>query len=452
MKRTLGLALLILTSVATLLPASAQDSASVSVIAGHLINPHGLAIASDGSLVIAEAGSGGEATATDTGPFVNGATGRISRIESGCPVVLADGLPSARAETGEIVGPSGVAVLGDRIFALSAGGGASHGSPETVTAVVEVTGGQLTPIADLTTWLASNPVANPPQNPDADGLWTSLTATPDGSALVAVEQNQGQVVRIGLDGTITRLADLSAGHANPIDAAFNPDGTLEVALFSPDPYAAGTASVVAIAADGSQSPVWTGLTMATALAFGPDGSRYVAEFSEGRTEPPYFVPGSGRIVHQTGPDTSEVVVTDVNFPGDILFGPDGALLIGLPSVGSENGTGQILSVVPSGQPIALQSTILTDPACGGEATTTLVKVSDLGLDPSAITIAVGSTVTWRNVGEFDHAVASDQSSSVQWDSGVLTPGMEFSVTFTEPGTYPYYDGLFPDRTGQITVQ
>ena len=146
------------------------------------------------------------------------------------------------------------------------------------------------------------------------------------------------------------------------------------------------------------------------------------------------------------------MVTDVNFPGDILFGPDGALLIGLPSVGSENGTGQILSVVPSGQPIALQSTNLTDPACGGEATTTLVKVSDLGLDPSAITIAVGSTVTWRNVGEFDHAVASDQSSSVQWDSGVLTPGMEFSVTFTEPGTYPYYDGLFPDRTGQITVQ
>jgi plastocyanin len=60
-------------------------------------------------------------------------------------------------------------------------------------------------------------------------------------------------------------------------------------------------------------------------------------------------------------------------------------------------------------------------------------------------------VTWRNTGEFDHAVTSGPDSPEQWDSGEIRPGEEFSRTFPEPGTYPYYDGLFPDHTGTIEV-
>jgi plastocyanin len=81
----------------------------------------------------------------------------------------------------------------------------------------------------------------------------------------------------------------------------------------------------------------------------------------------------------------------------------------------------------------------------------LIKISDLGLDPPSVTVTAGTTVTWRNTGEFDHAVVSDPASPVQWDSGPLRPGEEFSQTFDQPGTYPYADGVFPDHTGTIEV-
>ena len=60
-------------------------------------------------------------------------------------------------------------------------------------------------------------------------------------------------------------------------------------------------------------------------------------------------------------------------------------------------------------------------------------------------------MTWRNTGEFEHSTMSDPSSPVQWDSGSLIPGQEFSQTFDKPGTYAYFDGVFPDHRGTIEV-
>jgi plastocyanin len=102
-------------------------------------------------------------------------------------------------------------------------------------------------------------------------------------------------------------------------------------------------------------------------------------------------------------------------------------------------------------PLIAENFDLTPPSCGASSETVLIKVSDLGLDPASVTITAGSTVTWRNTGEFDHAVVSDPASPVQWDSGPLRPGEEFSQTFDQPGTYPYADGVFPDHTGTIEV-
>jgi hypothetical protein len=58
---------------------------------------------------------------------------------------------------------------------------------------------------------------------------------------------------------------------------------------------------------------------------GPDGALYAVEMATGNSdEPPHLTPGTGRIVRQTGSDGLEPVVTDLEYPTYLDFGPDGA--------------------------------------------------------------------------------------------------------------------------------
>lgn len=69
--------------------------------------------------------------------------------------------------------------------------------------------------------------------------------------------------------------------------------------------------------------------------------------------------------------------------------------------------------------------------------------------PSKLSINVGDTVEWKNVGTSIHHASTDTSSAVNpadiskpssakpFDSGFLQPGQSFSYTFTVPGTYKY---------------
>ena len=83
--------------------------------------------------------------------------------------------------------------------------------------------------------------------------------------------------------------------------------------------------------------------------------------------------------------------------------------------------------------------------------TAVVQLGEHYFDPSAITVKVGTTVVWRNVGQQTHDVHARDGS---FDSPLLNPGNTFTFTFTKPGHYPYYciphegDGM----TGQVDVQ
>ncbi|OGG52485.1 hypothetical protein A2851_05045 [Candidatus Kaiserbacteria bacterium RIFCSPHIGHO2_01_FULL_53_29] len=63
-----------------------------------------------------------------------------------------------------------------------------------------------------------------------------------------------------------------------------------------------------------------------------------------------------------------------------------------------------------------------------------ISAADDSFSPRTITIAKGSTVTWTNTGAMQHTVTADGGS---FDTG-LSPGANFSRTFTTAGTYPYY--------------
>ena len=78
-----------------------------------------------------------------------------------------------------------------------------------------------------------------------------------------------------------------------------------------------------------------------------------------------------------------------------------------------------------------------------------VKIDNFSFGPAAVTVAVGTTVTWVNRDDIPHTVVSTEKV---FKSKTLDTGDKFSFTFTKAGTYPYFCSLHPKMTGQVVVQ
>jgi plastocyanin len=78
-----------------------------------------------------------------------------------------------------------------------------------------------------------------------------------------------------------------------------------------------------------------------------------------------------------------------------------------------------------------------------------VKIDNFSFGPAALTVAVGTTVTWTNRDDIPHTVVSDDKV---FKSKVLDTDEKFSFTFIKPGTYPYFCSVHPKMTGKVIVQ
>jgi len=78
-----------------------------------------------------------------------------------------------------------------------------------------------------------------------------------------------------------------------------------------------------------------------------------------------------------------------------------------------------------------------------------VKIDNFSFGPAAITVPVGTTVTWINRDDIPHTVVSDDKI---FKSKVLDTDEKFSYTFSKPGTYPYFCSVHPKMTGKVVVQ
>src|SRR6266852_1495188 len=78
-----------------------------------------------------------------------------------------------------------------------------------------------------------------------------------------------------------------------------------------------------------------------------------------------------------------------------------------------------------------------------------VKIDNFSFGPAALTVAVGTTVTWTNRDDIPHTVVSDGQA---FKSKLLDTDEKFSFTFTKPGTYTYFCSVHPKMTGKVVVQ
>ncbi|HVO56829.1 MAG TPA: cupredoxin family copper-binding protein [Dongiaceae bacterium] len=94
------------------------------------------------------------------------------------------------------------------------------------------------------------------------------------------------------------------------------------------------------------------------------------------------------------------------------------------------------------RPLAASAAAPADPA-------TQVTIDNFSFAPRDITVAPGTTITWKNRDDIPHTVVSDDKS---FKSRALDTDDSFSYKFEKPGSYPYFCSLHPKMTAKVVVQ
>jgi plastocyanin len=97
-------------------------------------------------------------------------------------------------------------------------------------------------------------------------------------------------------------------------------------------------------------------------------------------------------------------------------------------------------------PLALVAALVVTTGAGADTKT--VQITKNGFTPTATTITVGDSVTWKNADAANHQVVADDGS---FASPALKPGESFTFTFTNTGKVNYRDSFATTHRGSVTA-
>ena len=116
-----------------------------------------------------------------------------------------------------------------------------------------------------------------------------------------------------------------------------------------------------------------------------------------------------------------------------------ALVAGLAACGSGSSGG----ATPSASPTSAST---GSGAAGGGST---VEIKNFMFSPMTLTVAAGTTVTWKFDDSTQHTVAANDNS---FTSSALANGQTFTHRFSTAGTVAYHCSIHPFMTGTIIVK
>ncbi len=324
-----------------------ESTATIDVILTGLLNPRGVAVFDDGSVLVAEAGRGDDAT------DVTERTGRLTLFvdsndngyfgDQGEAEPWFEHLASYNAmhvfATGrdEVSGPSDIAVHDDgRVFLSVDGGFDEFGLYE------------ISPSRSIGRNLASR------------SNMTGVTLSLDGNSLFVAESTFNELVEVSLDDgarrSIVEFATLDSGQQSvPAGIAIDPrNGDILVALFSGValasdgtyiPFVSGDAKIVRVnPSTGEVTDEITGLTTAVDVTIDSSGNVYVVELATDYAElfergadlndpdadPTHggYLRFSGSVtMHPSGGGPPVVIADGLDSPTNITLADDGALYV-----------------------------------------------------------------------------------------------------------------------------
>jgi len=83
------------------------------------------------------------------------------------------------------------------------------------------------------------------------------------------------------------------------------------------------------------------------------------------------------------------------------------------------------------------------------ATSQSVVIQDFSYQPQTVTINIGESVTWIDRDPVGHTATSD--SAGLFDTGVIAPSGNKTVSFAIAGTYAYHCSIHPTLKGTVVV-
>jgi len=340
--------------IASLVQTHTGYPVQMSVYATGLNNPRGLKFGPDGYLYVAEGGPGGTQHTSpmqctqvpSVGPYTGSPTGgRISRIDHhGHRFTITNRFPSSQtaAAAGSLVsGVADVAFIGHTLYAVTAGAGCSHGVAGTYNGVARVgPNGSITWIANLSRYQKHHPVQNPEEDDfEPDGTWYSMVSLHGN--LYALEPNHGELVQVRPDGHITRVVDVSASQGHIVPTALAYHGHFFIGNLHTFPIVAGSSKVLELTRNRQLWPAADRLTTVVGLAFDCHARMYVLENTTGKANLAP-TPGTGKVVRIDPSGMRTTVISGLSLPTAMTFGPDGALYVSNAGFGFPPGMGQVL--------------------------------------------------------------------------------------------------------------
>lgn len=340
---------------------------SVTVVATGLDNPRGVAISPNGTVYVAEAGTGGTVTcipAPTGGQRCYGESGAITRIDGILETTrVLSGLPSLATASGtEATGPHDIAFQGNQLYFTIGWGGAPAGrNHPNLTGLMGGLFGTLNLLRHDGRWSVEQDLAayenSDPNNDGVDsnpyGLITSrgrrIVVDAGGNSLLEVAANSSiRTLATFADGSALAppFLGLPPGTRIPTDAvptsvAEAPDGSYYVGQLTGFPFPPGGANVYKVPAKGGAPVVYaSGFTNIIDVAVDRDGALYVLELSSAG-----LLSGNltGRLV-RVDPVTrqQDELLSDLFAPGGIAIDKNGSLYITVGSI--LPGGGQLIRV------------------------------------------------------------------------------------------------------------
>jgi plastocyanin len=129
----------------------------------------------------------------------------------------------------------------------------------------------------------------------------------------------------------------------------------------------------------------------------------------------------------------------------------GIAALGLAACGAGGSTAAARTQPPiTADPAMAGMPMAAPPARSGPAVgTNAVAISNFKFGPAAVTVKVGSTVTWTNTDDEAHTVFFEFDGS---RSPILVNGANvYHKSFSIPGTFVYHCTIHPFMTGTVVV-